>query len=458
MQTIKIKYKTTLNNALLINQYQQQYNCVVRFGFNRLQDDNTLSQPKQRELIKSMNNTDLINSWLEQSAIYDIKALYVKNGNNKVIFGGKKLFNDRLKGLISKETFKSKRMLPLTSVGEAIQKGNRLFKIQNDLNIIFKPCKGTALLLETSLRNNYKKLLLQLYRLQEHKICAITYKLDKDYIYITFDELYLKEDFQYKVDNRVCSIDLNPNYIGFTITDWKSENEYKVIKSGVYHLKALNDIEYTLKGLPSTDVKRLYLNDKRKHELMHIAKSLIDTCIHYKVSLFGIEDLSITSSDKEQGKGFNKLCNNVWIRNAFINNLNKRCVIHNIKFLKVKAAYSSFIGNFIFRSLDIPDMCLSAFEIGRRTYEWNEQYIKKTKDKKKNIIFLDLKLFKNLYLKSLEEFKIHDEFKDLKSLYNFLKNSKLRYRVSLEDLKDHLKFYRLFSIKSKIGFVTKVTR
>jgi hypothetical protein len=55
----------------------------------------------------------------------------------------------------------------------------------------------------------------------------------------------------------------------------------------------------------------------------------------------------------------------------------------------MKPEYSSFIGNFLFRHLNMPDMCLSAFEISRRTHEWYHQYIIKDKNIKKNIIFPD---------------------------------------------------------------------
>jgi hypothetical protein len=30
---------------------------------------------------------------------------------------------------------------------------------------------------------------------------------------------------------------MNPNYIGWSIIDWKSESEFKVVKSGIYSIK-----------------------------------------------------------------------------------------------------------------------------------------------------------------------------------------------------------------------------
>jgi len=76
------------------------------------------------------------------------------------------------------------------------------------------------------------------------------------------------------------------------------------------------------------------------------------------------------SSDKELGTKFNKLVNNNWNRNTLINNLTKKCNIFNIKLLKVKPEYSSFIGNFLYRSLNLPDMILASIEISRRGYEF----------------------------------------------------------------------------------------
>ena len=113
-----------------------------------------------------------------------------------------------------------------------------------------------------------------------------------------------------------------------------------------------------------------------------------------------------------------------------------------------KPNYSSFIGNFLFRDLKLPDMTLASIEIGRRCFEFKSQYIDK-KYKKKNIILPDVNDFNDRYIKSLEEFNIPVEIKDLDEIYYFLKKSKSRYRLSLDEL-DHLKFSRCFSNKSKV--------
>ena len=98
----------------------------------------------------------------------------------------------------------------------------------------------------------------------------------------------------------------------------------------------------------------------------------------------------------------------------------------NIKFLKVKCQYSSFVGNFLFRHLldsdgyHYPDMVLAAIEISRRGYEFHRQYCLPYKGEHvKNIIQPLISDFEELYVKSLEEFEIETaKGKDFIWIYN----------------------------------------
>ena len=93
-------------------------------------------------------------------------------------------------------------------------------------------------------------------------------------------------------------------------------------------------------------------------------------------------------------------------------------------------------------------MVLASIEIGRRGYEFYNQYISKTKEIKKNIVRPNLSMFNKLYLKSLEEFKLQPVYKDLIELYYFFKKSKLKYRLSIDNF--NLQFSRFTSHKSYI--------
>ena len=446
MQVLKIKYHADNKSLNIIRNYMRQYSSVQHFVYNRIQECKSQKDIKQQ--IKLLNNVNLLDSWFIQCSFYDIPKV------DKVIFGGKKNYFDRLKNNISKEQFKQKRLSAIYSIGEIVNKsvkGNRKFHIEQDLeNIIFKPNRKLNINLQLIGLNKRKQILSKLYQEQERKEIKIAYKLDLEYIYIIFEESDIYNYETKFIKNRVLSLDLNPNYIGWSIVDWKSESEFDVIKSGVYSIKKLNDKDFSLKnkGYSSESNERKYISVKRNFETLQIVKNIVNKSIYYKCQIISIEDLNIKTSDKELGKRFNKLVNNSWCRNVFVNNLIKRCNIHNIKLLKVKPEYSSFIGNFLYRSLNLPDMVLASIEIGRRGYEFYNQYISKTKEIKKNIVRPNLIMFQKLYLKSLEEFKLQPTYKDLIELYYFFKKSKLKYRLSIDQF--NLQFSRFTSHKSYI--------
>jgi len=155
-----------------------------------------------------------------------------------------------------------------------------------------------------------KKLLKKLFIAQEGRALPITYRISKDFIWLCFDEKILKDEVQVKTrQDTVFSVDLNPNYIGWCCTEWKSESSYKIIDHGVVDFKALNDKQESLEA-SSEDPKSIHLNNKRKHELLQACKWLVNKAAYYQCSIFGIEDLNIKSSGKGKGRKFNRLCNN----------------------------------------------------------------------------------------------------------------------------------------------------
>lgn len=449
MITLNIKYSTESYNHAIIQEYRKQYSSVLHCAYNLR--FNNISEKDTEHNLKTLNNIDLIGSFLKRCAVKHAKQLLENKPDKPMIFGGKKNFLLRCKGKISKDEFKQKRLSKLYIIGEGNQHSNRFIQINSDLcSFTFKPNKHTNIQLVINGRyKRYNSILQRLYILQQDKQIPITYQLDDKYIYITYDETMVYKPCYKPIANRVFAIDLNPNYVGWSVVDWKSSSEFKVITTGVISTKDINDFDNSLKGLPSTDTKKLYINNKRSYEVYEITKYLVNIATYYKCELFITEDLSIESSDKTLCKRYNKLVNNQWNRSKMVENLKKRCNIQGIRFLPMKANYSSFIGNFLYRDLELPDMVLSSIELGRRGYEFSLQYIKKVKEKVKNIIFPLISDFKDRYIKSLEEFKISGEVTGLKDIYYKLKNAKSRYRVSLGDL-NHMEFSSCFSSKSKV--------
>ena len=446
MITLKIKYIVEKeSDKQIISDYQKQYNNLLHLFYNRLKDG--VSETKCKHL--QYNNLELMKSWFRQSCVKDASFL-LKSREETVLFGGKFLFKQLLRKNITKEEFKEKRLVPLCSIGEGRCNGNRLFRLFEDCySVIFSPTVKNRIHLKLMGVGKRTKILQKLYIHQQLKDTPITYKLDKKYVYISFDETILQEEMDKPIKNRIISIDMNPNYVGWSVLDWKSSEEFNIIDSGVISLKNINDIEqkYMKMKLPSNSKERIYLNNKRKNETLEVSKFLVDIAKHYRCECFSIEDLLIKSKDNKQGKKFNKLVNNNWNRNKLVNNLRKRCNIFEIKLVEISSQYSSIIGNLVYRELELPDMVLSSIEISRRCYEFNLQYILKVKEKTKNVIFPILtKSLLDKVKHSLEEVKCFVDFVNWKQITSELKKSKLKYRFPLNERVFQAKTLRFINV------------
>ena len=390
--TYKIPYSCENLNEIL--SYIKQYNSVLRFTYNKRLDNKDLDLSAEefdkfiRKLQNQMNNVELIGSHLKDSANIKAKGLIEKHGLDPIIFGGKNLFLQRCNDKISKEEFKLERLSPLYSVGEANQHGNRMFQLLDLETILFKPSKQKHFTLKLySIGQKRLEILKRLIVLQNTKSIPITYSLDMNYIYIIFDMNRLNHQEYNVIQNRVIAIDTNPNYVGYSVVDWKSSTEYQIIDSGFYEIKPLNDYSDSLK-VSSDSVEAKYVTNKRKHELIHIAIELATKAKHYKCEVFAIEDLSIPTTNTKKGRKYNRLVNNSWNRNLLLNQIKKHINCSSTTLVEIDPAYTSKIGNILYRKEYLVDACLASIEIGRRGLEFFNQYIAKRKPKeKKRLLF-----------------------------------------------------------------------
>ena len=159
-----LPYKTTENLEPIL----RQYSSVVRYAYNRFYEGN--EKKEVRHSCKKMNNIDLLVAYLFYCAIDDAEDIYKKSGNEKVIFGGKDNFYNKIKGKISKEEYKYKRLMPLCNQGSVTDKGNALFELDiiDNNRVIFKLNRNKHIILELpNLRNNIKE---ELYKFMDNWI------------------------------------------------------------------------------------------------------------------------------------------------------------------------------------------------------------------------------------------------------------------------------------------------
>ena len=187
MKTVKL---TICNKADVLDD-MRVFSSIVRVAFNRYQDG--MEEKKVRSYCNARFNH---NSWFIQSAIKEGAALYKRNGNKHILFGGKNTLRQYMRGLIDKETFKYRRMLPIGIQGQKLRKGNRLFSFNLDnQRLIYKPSKERHV--EIRFLPMKKKISAELSKVQElaeqNKI-TISVRLSDKYVWLSYDETLIQDE------------------------------------------------------------------------------------------------------------------------------------------------------------------------------------------------------------------------------------------------------------------------
>lgn len=370
MLTKKLKHNLIFDDEL--NLFQRQFNSVVHFAFNRYADSKGgLKDCEVERLVKdTMNHIETLDASFVKQAVLKAKSIYEsrksKDGScDGVVFGGKVNFYRRMKSLISREEFREEVLLPVGMAGSKGDSGNRKFSLDLKNNhIVFK--KDRTHHYDIRFHNpsrGDRNLLLQLQESYENdkKAIPFTVELDKDFVYLVFEESHFSDKGYSGIEGRIAAIDMNPNYVALAIQDASG-----ILCKEVFSVKAINDFDSRMHYKSKEDKTkwRSHLICKKKHEMVEIAKRIIATCIHYKVSSFAIENLDIRHRDAGNGRRYNKLCLNHWQRNLLFNNLRKRCNLSGIAFSPVYAGYSSIKGQL--ENESEVDSVAAAIEIGRR--------------------------------------------------------------------------------------------
>lgn len=353
MKTISFRFKyedKKLQDVLLED--SRICSAMKRFVFNRLKEKKT-----KVEINSELKEKFKCNSFLRNSEIIDGSMAFdfaKKRKCDKLYFGKFKKFE---KGLITKEEYIDSRNTGIYAVGEANQRGNRLFKvdIQNGKIIYKRACKEHYdLIIDEKLNSKRKALLSNIQSLMEEKKTPITVRLKNDRIYLTYDEKVVEKEKQFKnlMNNRVLGIDLNPNYFGISIIEFKEDDSFKVLYK------------------EAIDISKLQTTSKNKidFELHQINHHILRLCKNFKVSKLSVEDLKF-KKNKFWNKNLNRLCKNQFRYSMVKSHLSTLCSTYGVELIEVNAAYSSIIGNFVHGDEHTPDMVAASIEIARRAYK-----------------------------------------------------------------------------------------
>lgn len=221
MKTISFRVKTDEEIQQAIAEDSRICSAMYRFAFNRYKDG--LSK---KDIYAKVNETFAnVNCHLRSCAQGEAHMKFLQNGSDpdKKVHFGKFLRYQR--GLISKEEYKDSRNIGVVSVGEANQKGNRLFQVDvENGKFVWKRSRKEHydLVVAEKLSDKRKALLSKIQSLMEEKKLPISFRLKKDRVYVIYDEKVVEKEKRFKrlFSNRVLGIDLNPNYFGISILEF----------------------------------------------------------------------------------------------------------------------------------------------------------------------------------------------------------------------------------------------
>ena len=350
MKTISFRIKITDEIQKVISEDSRIYSSIYRFAYNRFKD----GLSGKEVYAKVSESFPFVNCHIRNSAQRNANGLFRLNKDKKVYFGKFKKFQ---KGLITKEEYKDSKNLGLFSEGENNQHGNRLFKVdvQNGKVVYKRACKEHYdMIIDEKLNSKRKALLCKIQSLMEEKKTPITFKIKNNYVYLTYDEKIVEKEKQFKdlKSNRVLGIDLNPNYFGISIIEFKEDDSFKVIHKEVIDLEELQSKS----------------KNKIHFELYEINHHILRLCKNFKVSKLSVEDLKFKKNNKFWSKSLNRLCKNQFRYSMVKSHLSTLCSTYGVELIEVNAAYSSIIGNFVHGDENTPDMVASSIEIARRAY------------------------------------------------------------------------------------------
>lgn len=476
---INLRSKFNLLDSCFINSIKSEAETL----YKKLETFNRKKTEKISEIEKIIENK----SYKDKKHLYKLKnklAYLKKSINHKIVFGGRALLQEvtKLKQEFNKtgdintynryssklNKFKTKRLLPIYSLGDIYQKSNRKFNfdLSND-KLIFKPDRKTKINIEFICSNKQQSILN---KIQENiGLMPISVRLDNKHVYIIFNEEklfnyefkkldYVKEikntkdkeikkdifkkyiaeqnsrKIVNKVENRYCAVDLNPQYIGLSIVD---KEGFKIIHKEVIDLTKLG----TKLKLSNIDKVQLKQNNKRKHEITIAWKHIFDICNHYKVSNFIMEDLNFKDKPvNTEGKEFNRKTKNLWHRTLTTQLINKYCNMNGINLIEVNPAYSSFIGNLTYEYFDPLAASLELARRGMTKYDKNNKQFG-------SVDSINLEKVKSYLLGENVQFGEAD-LSTIPKLFKLFIGNKLKYRNELDSspfLENHL-----ISDKSKV--------
>jgi hypothetical protein len=399
MQTISVRWTADAAVRDKVAGWLRVGACMVRTGYAM---DGEPSAAEIETHIKARFPDSPLGSWAAHCAAYESKSLRSLVPDGSMVFGSKLQLLRRQKGLISHEEWQQRRHArALTIIGDRTRWGNRHFRLSADARqCIVTFLKDEITLDLVDMAGKSGKLLKAVALLAEACQISVQFSLSPTHLSVTFDPMDLRRlpsgttledvkiaeqgasrkgrkrkdasthyaaqrvkhiadrpvhpewrDANPVVKTRALGIDLNPQWIGFTVieisADPQSVDSVRVLDHQLHHIR----IPFAADAANMTQA------------MACAVRSAVSLARAWNCSLIVHEHGLGKLAWSKKSRGSQTV--NYWSRNAFIGGLQRRCNLAGIKLLPIWGGYSSTIGNLCF---DLPDACAAAAEIARRGF------------------------------------------------------------------------------------------
>jgi hypothetical protein len=385
-RTIKLRYEADGGFGEMLGDLRRRQNRLVRSAYCLL-----VSGKSQRDLYPALRAHPVgqgLHSWLILSGMKKASALYARHPAGRMVFGGRRALLQRALGRMTREEWRSARLMPHYVEGHArsygTQGGNHLvtLDIASD-RVVYHGPEGRdyplRLLLSRKSREFRRRLTELQARCETLRDIPFTVSIDEEEIAMTWSEP--AAPVACGIPGRVLALDLNPTRLGWAVVE-KAPGKPGLSRCVAWGLFEYPDFARRL-GLPSSDPKSVAQTHKRKFELAILAKKAALLAKHHLVSAAVTERLNLGPRDHGKGRTFNRLVNQVWFRRGLLEPLLRRLAAIGVAHSEVNPAYSSKLGNQLWADLlRIPDPACAAVELGRRAL-WQVKFPAPQKDTEK---------------------------------------------------------------------------
>lgn len=339
------------DNFSVLHRLTQTFCSCMRSSFSCFQKDK-LNLNEVRNVVKK--NYSNLNIRYIYDAVNEAEGLYKKEGDKKVVFGSRKLWNKLKNKIILKEEWREARDNQIYSRGEKSKKGNLNCRIIEYKNILF-------------LRINYGIRMWVYYRLYIPKKykdrlnyvlnSGIAYNVrlkrkDKEHYKIIIDYEAIEPYVIITLENGAIGVDVNPDRVAIVEVNKEGNliNSFTIINTKIYYSR----------------------HNKRSYEIGCVVKQIIDYANQVNKGII-FENLQFDKEFKDEGKRFNKIKSNFgW--HKLLSLLECKCIENGIEYKKVNPAFTSVIGKLKYTKLYNLSIHESAsYVIARRGLGFNEK-------------------------------------------------------------------------------------